>query len=159
MVDRINCQHKEERGQRIALPKAAAVLNGVTRHAIEEDSRSRGGEECPNPIPEFSREATMLEKIHEVVPSHGVESLFDVKLEEEARCFGAMKFASKVPHIHVVIVDASFFDECALGIGHKRVHMRRKPSGHHLCNILGNGMDKAYRSIVRYVFGTIFLRD
>jgi hypothetical protein len=85
------------------------VLNGVTRHAIEEDSRSRGGEECPNPIPEFSREATMLEKIHEVVPSHGVESLFDVKLEEEARCFGAMKFASKVPHIHVVIVDAPFF--------------------------------------------------
>jgi hypothetical protein len=51
----------------------------------------------------------MLEKIHEVVPSHGVESLFDVKLEEEARCFGAMKFASKVPHIHVVIVDAPFF--------------------------------------------------
>jgi hypothetical protein len=85
------------------------VLNGVTRHAIEEDSRSRGGEECPNPIPEFSREATMLEKIHEVVPSHGVESLFDVKLEEEARCFGAMKFASKVPHIHVNIMDAPFF--------------------------------------------------
>jgi hypothetical protein len=90
----------------------------------------------------------VLEKIHEVVPSHRVKRFFDVKLEEEARGFGAMKFVSKVPHIHVVIVDAPFFNECALGIGHKRVHMGCKPSGHLLRNVLGNGMDKAYRPIV-----------
>jgi hypothetical protein len=89
-----------------------------------------------------------------------VERLFDVKLEEEAMGFGAMKFASKVPQVHVVIVDAHiFFNECTLGIGHKRLHMGRKPGGHHLRNVLGNGMDKACRPIVRYIFGTIFLWD
>ena len=64
----------------------------------------------------------MLEDIHKVVPSNGVKSLFDIKLEEKARRVGALEFPCKVPDIHVVVMDATFLDESTLGIGDKGVH-------------------------------------
>jgi hypothetical protein len=54
---------------------------GGARDAVEEHARGRGGEQSGNPIPEPMGEAPSLQKIEDILPTHGVESLSNVKLE------------------------------------------------------------------------------
>ena len=54
-------------------------------------------------------------------------------------------------------MDASCFDEGALGVGDEIFHMRAKPQGEHLRNNLSNCMDEANGPIVSDPLRTIFL--
>ena len=70
-----------------------------------------------------------------------------------------MEFPCHSSHIKKVIVDASFLDKGALGIGNKLVHVRSESSGHHLGDKLGNGMDKAYWAIIGDLIGAILFLE
>ena len=70
-----------------------------------------------------------------------------------------MQLASKTPHIHEVVVNTSPFDESNLRIGDERVHVRGEAVGKHLSDDLRNGVDKAYRSIVRDPFCSLLLGE
>lgn len=54
--------------------------NGFPRDAIEKDSRGGRGEKGGNPIAEPRGESTCLKEVEDVVPTHRVEHLLDVKL-------------------------------------------------------------------------------
>jgi hypothetical protein len=56
-----------------------------------------------------------LKELKNVVPSHGVKSFTEIKLEEERWYFALVKSSRKVSHIHEPVVD-TFFYEGALGI-------------------------------------------
>ena len=68
-----------------------------------------------------------------------------------------MKSMSQVLDIKEVVMDASFFDECALGVGNKVVHERPKPTVKNLGDNLCNGVNKAYRPIVNDLLRALFL--
>jgi hypothetical protein len=57
------------------LAKIAAILVGVSGHPVEVDPGRRGYEQIDNPIPKYTREATLLEKINDIIPTHRVEPL------------------------------------------------------------------------------------
>jgi hypothetical protein len=61
--------------------------------------------------------------------------------------------------IEEVIMDASFLNKCALGVGDKVVHERSKPIGKHFLDDLGNGVNQANRPEVGDVFGAVLLRQ
>jgi hypothetical protein len=92
--------------------------NGTAGYPIEEHPRRRGDEQGDNPIPETAWEPPSLQKVNDVVPTHGVESLSDVKLEEECRSLASMKSSGEVLDIEEIVVDTPLLDEGTLGLGH-----------------------------------------
>lgn len=100
------------------------------------------------PISEFTREATPLEEIKQVLPLDGVKGLANIKLEEDGWSLPRVKASSKIANIQKVVMDGSCFDEGALGVGDELGHVRAKPQGEHLRNDLRNCVDEASGSIV-----------
>jgi hypothetical protein len=58
------------------------VGDGGGRDAVEKHARGRGGEQSGNQILEPMGEAPSLQKVEDILLTHGVESLSNVKLEE-----------------------------------------------------------------------------
>jgi hypothetical protein len=88
----------------------------------------------------------MLQHIHKVVPSNGVESLLYVKLEKKHGGLLLVEPSCQIPHIQEIFMNTSLLDEGTLRVGDKLVHVRGKAGGHHLGYNLGNGMYEAYWS-------------
>ena len=95
----------------------------------------------------------------EVVPSHQIESLLDVKLEENGRGLGLVKSTRIVPHVYEVVMDAPSFDECTLGARDEAIHEMCQTSCHQFHNNLSHGMDEANRTIIGDGLGPLFLRE
>jgi hypothetical protein len=55
---------------------------------------------------------------------NSVESLGDIKLDEEGWGFAAMKLVGCVSDIHEIVMDGSGFDESALAERHDVIHLR-----------------------------------
>jgi hypothetical protein len=98
----------------------------------------------------------MLKHVHQVVPSNRVKGFLDIKLEEESWRLCLVQFPSQIPHIQEIVMDASLLYESTLSIGDKVVHMRRKPSGHHLGDQLGNRMNETNGAKIRHFLGPLF---
>jgi hypothetical protein len=98
----------------------------------------------------------MLKHVHQVVPSNRVKGFLDIKLEEESWCLCLVQFPSQIPHIQKIVMDASLLYERTLSIGDKVVHMRRKPSGHHLGDQLGNRMNETNGAKIHHFLGPLF---
>jgi hypothetical protein len=74
----------------------------------------------------------MLEHIHQVVPHNRVNAVLDVQLEKKHWHLCLVEFRCQISNIQKVVMYASLFDECTLGIGDEFVHVGCKYSGHHL---------------------------
>ena len=59
-----------------------------------------------------------------------------------------MEASSKIANIQKIVMDASCFDEGALGVGDEIFHMGAKSQGEHFRNNLRDRMDEANGSIV-----------
>lgn len=108
---------------------------------------------------ELRREAKAMEKVKKILPTYRVEGLLNVKLEKERRFFPSVKPSRIVPHEQEIIVNASRFDESALGYGDMVFHVRGESSGKNLGHNLGNPMDESNGPIIGDLFRTIFFRD
>jgi hypothetical protein len=102
---------------------------GAASNQSQNREREHGSR---NPIPEFASEAQMLKQLHQIIPSNRVKGIFYVKFEEKRWRFGLVHLPCQVPYIQEIIMDASFLNECALGIGDELVHVGSKSKGHHL---------------------------
>jgi len=56
----------------------------------------------------------MLKQVIEVVPTHGVKSFGDVKLDKQRSCFVAMETPCNLADVKEVVVNATTLDESAL---------------------------------------------
>jgi hypothetical protein len=74
-----------ERG--VSLPNPSPVLDVCSMSAIEEGSRRGGPKKDGNPLTPTSAKTHGLEDFQEITPINCVESLLDVKLQEERRFF------------------------------------------------------------------------
>lgn len=97
-----------------------------------------------------------MEEINDVLPSHGVKSFADVKLEEKRGGLAFVEPTSKAPNIHEVVVNASLFDEGTLRAGDEGMHVRAKSGSEDLSNNFCNGMNEAYRSVIRDLLRALF---
>ena len=71
---------------------------------------------------DFVWETLELQNVEDELPFYGVGSFFHVKLEEEGGSLAFVKAKSKIPHIHIVIMDTSLLNECTLGVGDMDIH-------------------------------------
>ena len=101
----------------------------------------------------------MVQQLEEEVPSDRVECLFDIKLEEQSRGFFAVKASGQVANVHKVIMDTSSFDEGALSLGNKVIHVGSQSVGHDFGDDLRDGMNQTNGAKVRDVFSTILFRN
>ena len=91
----------------------------------------------------------MVQQVEEEVPSDRVECLFDIKLEEQSRGFFAVKAWGQVANVHKVIMDTSSFDEGALSLGNKVIHVGSQTVGHDFGDDLRDGMNQTNGAKVR----------
>jgi hypothetical protein len=93
------------------------MLDRIIRHSIEKNSRHGGRNKCPNPIAIPCWEAIMPEKVDKINP-YRIKGLSYIQLEENSRCFGAVKLPRKIPNAHEVVLDAALIDENILSTRH-----------------------------------------
>jgi hypothetical protein len=86
-------------------------------------------------------ESSTLQKVNDILPTNGVKSLTNVKLEEQCRDLCFVESSGKIFDIEEVVMDASLLDESTLSIRDKLVHEWSKEEGKHLSDDLSNGMD------------------
>lgn len=140
LLQRVDGEDEEERGEWVPLPETSAMQNWGSGHPIEEDPRGSSVKQGHDPIAKSTWESMPMQEIKNVLSSHRIEGLTDVKLEEEGRHVVPMKPPGKIPHIHEIVVDASL-NENTLSAGNELVHVRPKPKGKYLRDDLSNSMD------------------
>jgi hypothetical protein len=59
----------------------------------------------------------MPEKVDKIIP-YRIKGLSYIQLDENSRCFGALKLSRNTADIHEVVVDAPLIDESILGTRH-----------------------------------------
>lgn len=119
----VNRDDEEQWGEWVALPEPTTVPYGVAGNAIEEDPRGGCGEERRNPVTEAGGEPTLLEEVQYILPTHRVEGLLDVELEEDGGLFSTVQPTRIVANKHEIIMYAPGLDESALRVGDKGVHV------------------------------------
>jgi hypothetical protein len=70
-------------------------------------------------------DASLLHEGYKVVPSDRVERFGDVQFKQQSCGFGAVEAPDEIPHVEEVIMDASLFNEGALGCGNELTQQRR----------------------------------
>ena len=83
-----------------------------------------------------------MEKIKQILPLDGVEGLANIKLEKKGRGLALVQAPSAIANIQEVVMDASCFNEGALGVGDEACHVGAQPSGEHLRNNFRDRVDR-----------------
>jgi hypothetical protein len=89
-LERVNGDAKKQWRERVSLSKPLAMFDRVPGNAIEKNPRGGGAKESHDPIPEPRREAKVLEKLKDIVPSNMIKSFPNIKLEEEGSLLSSM---------------------------------------------------------------------
>jgi hypothetical protein len=92
MLQRINGKDEQHKGKGVSLPNPPPVLDVCSLSAIEEGSRRGGPKKDGNPLTPSRAKTHGLEDFQELAPINCVESLLDVKLQEERRFFACVVF-------------------------------------------------------------------
>lgn len=98
-----------------------------------------------------------LQKVKDVFPLDRIEVFFNVKLEKKCGRLALVKPASKVSHMHEIIMNAPSFYESTLGVGDKSIHVGGQPQGENFGNDLGDGVNQTNRPVIGNAFLTLLL--
>jgi hypothetical protein len=113
-LEDVGSDQKQVGRERIALAQPTKAAKPFPRNAVEHDGRTRGGEDGVHPVAPKHGKSSRQHNSAEAGPADGVESLGEVKLEDDAGGTATEACLNQLRGVDKILGDASTGQEAGL---------------------------------------------